>query len=195
MQNYYIANVKKRWRINLVQLVIVIYNIKNMGFNISGLIIKNKSKNLKELESLLNNKLKFVEDIDFEQAMSNYRVKNTIDIMQSPSGIFAFMEVGQFQDLTRIKSDCIQFLISDVSDTYFFEKYSNGKLDRKLITSQGEISEEYGEGYIKKGDDFMDKIWKFAEEYLEDNFTEDMFSCDFKRYKIKEKGWIDYIIK
>lgn len=155
-----------------------------MGFNISGLIIKNKSENLKELKSLLNTKLNFIEDIDFEQATSNYRPENTIDVMQSASGIFAFMEFGQFQDLTRIKSDCIQFLISDVSDTYFFEKYSNGKMDRKLVTSQGKIAEEYGEGYVNQDDEFIDKIWEYAEEYLEENFTENVFDCDFKRYTI-----------
>ena len=76
--------------------------------------------------------------------------------MQTRTGIFAFLEPGCFQDATRIKSDCIQFLISDVSDTYFFDKHSNGKLERRLITTQGKIIEEFGEGYLNLGT----TLWK-----------------------------------
>ena len=156
-----------------------------MGFNIAGLIIKQKFDKEQELESLLKNKLTFSKDVDFEDATSSFRDENTIDILQTEHGIFVIMGLGQIYDLTSIQGEVVQFMVSDVSDTYYFEKYSNGKLDRKFIKSQGEIAEDFGEGFVNEDDDLMDKVWKFADEYLQNNFTENMFDLKFKRYEVK----------
>jgi hypothetical protein len=156
-----------------------------MGFNIAGLIIKQKFDNEQELESLLENKLSFSKEVDFEEATSSFRDENTIDILQTNHGTFVIMELGQIYDLTNIQSEVVQFMVSDVSDTYYFEKYSNGKLDRKFINSQGEIAEDFGEGFVNEDDDLMDKVWEFADDYLQNNFTENMFDLKFKRYEVK----------
>ncbi len=76
-------------------------------------------------------------------------------------------------------------MVSDVSDTYYFEKYSKGKLQRKYITSQGAIAEDEGEGFVSEDDDLMDKIWEFTDDYLKNNFIENMFDIKFKQYKIR----------
>jgi len=76
-------------------------------------------------------------------------------------------------------------MASDVSDTYYFEKYLGGQLVRKHITSQGETVEDIGEGILNEEDDLMDQVWDFANEYLQNDFTENMFDLKFKRYKLK----------
>ena len=156
-----------------------------MGFNIAGLIIKQKIDNEQELENLLENKLSFSKDVDFDEATSSFRDENTIDILQTDHGTLVIMELGQIYDLTNIKVEVVQFMVSDVSDTYYFEKYSNGKLDRKYINSQGEVAEDIGEGFVNEDDDLMDKIWEFTDDYLQNNFTENMFDLKFKRYEVK----------
>ena len=156
-----------------------------MGFNIAGLIIKQKIDNEQELENLLENKLSFSKDVDFDEATSSFRDENTIDILQTDHGTLVIIQLGQIYDLTNIKVEVVQFMVSDVSDTYYFEKYSNGKLDRKYINSQGEVAEDIGEGFVNEDDDLMDKIWEFTDDYLQNNFTENMFDLKFKRYEVK----------
>lgn len=156
-----------------------------MGFNIAGLIIKQKFDNKQELESFLENILTFSKDIDFEEATSSFRDENTVDILQTEHGTFVIMELGQIYDLTNNNSEVVQFMVSEVSDTYYFEKYSNGTLERKYITSQGEVTENFGEGYLNEDDDVMDKVWEFVDEYLQNNFIKNMFDLKFKRYEVK----------
>ncbi|MET4084185.1 hypothetical protein ABIB40_004159 [Pedobacter sp. UYP30] len=154
-----------------------------MGFNIAGLIINKKIEREQELESFLENKLHYVKDVEFEDATSSSKDENTIDVLQTENGTLIITEMGQIYDLTNIQSEVVQFIVSDVSDTYYFEKYSNGNLDRKFISSQGEIAEDIGEGILNEDDDLMDKIWEFADDYLQNKFTENMFDLKFKRYE------------
>jgi len=156
-----------------------------MGFNIAGLIIKNKFENKQEIENILNSNLKYSKDIDFEEATSAFREDNTIDILETEYGTLIFMELGQIYDLTNTSNEIIQFMISDVSDTYYFEKYLAGKLQRKLITSQGEVAEDEGAGFVSEEDDLTDKIWEFTDDYLNNNFSENMFDLKFKQYQVK----------
>ena len=156
-----------------------------MGFNIAGLIIKNKFENKQGIETILNSKLKYSTDIGFEKAASAFREENTIDILETEYGTLIFMELGQIYDLTNTSNEIIQFMVSDVSDTYYFEKYLEGNLQRKLITSQGEIAEDVGEGFVSEEDDLVDKIWEFTDDYLKNNFSENMFDLKFKQYQVK----------
>jgi len=156
-----------------------------MGFNIAGVIIKKKIDNKQELENLLDVKLEYTKDVDFEETTSSFRDENTIDILQTEYGTLVIMELGQIYDLTNIPSEVVQFMVSDVSDTHYFEKYSNGTLDRKYITSQGETTEDIGEGIVGEDDDIMDKVWEFADNYLQNNFIKNMFDLKFKRYEVQ----------
>ncbi len=154
-----------------------------MGFNIAGILIKSETVETK-IENILDNKLIFFREINFEEATSSYRDENTVDILQTQTGTLIITELGQIYDISNFDGEIIQFMISDVSDTYYFEKYINGNLERKYINSQGEIAENEGNGIIKENDDMMDLVWELTDDYLQNNFLENMFKIKFKRYKL-----------
>jgi len=154
-----------------------------MGYNLAGLLIK-KKYNEQEIEILIENKIEFLKVVDFEKATSSSRDENTIDVLQTEAGTLIITELGQAYDLSNSSEDIIQFIISDVSDTYYFEKYLNKTLVRKYITSQGEIAEDTGQGYLSDEDEFVEKIWEYIDVYLQIDFNENMFSIKFKRYKL-----------
>ncbi|MEL0650034.1 hypothetical protein V6246_01285 [Algibacter sp. TI.3.09] len=155
-----------------------------MGFNIAGLLIENKIEK-QEIEKILECKITFLREVDFEEASSSYRDDDeSIDILQTETGTLIITELGQVYDISIFDGKIIQFMISDVSDTYYFEKYINGNLERKYINSQGEIAENEGVGIIEEGNDMMDLIWELANNYLQNNFAENMFEKKLKRYKI-----------
>jgi hypothetical protein len=133
-----------------------------MGFNIAGLLIENKIEK-QEIEKILECKITFLREVDFEEASSSYRDDDeSIDILQTETGTLIITELGQVYDISIFDGKIIQFMISDVSDTYYFEKYINGNLERKYINSQGEIAENEGVGIIEEGNDMTDLIWELA---------------------------------
>ena len=154
-----------------------------MGFNIAGLLIKGQTDDA-QINSLLESKIAFYKTVSFEEATSSLRDDNTVDILQTKTGTLIITELGQIYDISTFEKDIIQFMISDVSDTYYFEKYTNGKLDRKYIYSQGEIQENEGQGIIKEDDDVLDLIWEFTDAFLQNDFMENRFEQKFKRYKL-----------
>lgn len=155
-----------------------------MGFNIAGLIIKGQTS-LQKIESLLNQKLDYKSSVDFEEATSSYRNENTIDVLQTKEGTLILTELRQIYDLSSFQEDVVQFMISDISDTYYFEKFSDGKLERKYVISQGEVAEDIGKGIINEDDDLIEKVWEFTDKYLQNNFLENMFQLKFNQYLIK----------
>ncbi|QWX85258.1 hypothetical protein H0I23_06365 [Cellulophaga sp. HaHaR_3_176] len=152
-----------------------------MGFNIAGLLIKGEADET-EIEKFIGSKITFSTEVDMEKATSSYREENTIDILKTETGSLVITELGQVYDISNFDGEIIQFMISDVSDTYYFEKFSRGNLDRKYIYSQGEVAEDEGNGIIKEDDDMMDLIWELTDTYLQNDFLENMFDQKFKRY-------------
>jgi len=155
-----------------------------MGYNITGLLIEKKCSQ-QEIEALIEHEIEYYQDIDFESATSSDRTENTIDVLQTETGCLIIVELGQIYDISNVKENVIQFMISDVSDTYYFEKHSDGELVRKYITSQGEIAEDEGEGHILEEDELLDQIWEYTENYLQNNFRENMFDLKYKRFTLK----------
>ena len=154
-----------------------------MGYNIAGLLIKGRSDQA-IIENLINHKISFSEETNFEDATASFREDKTIDILQTETGTLIFTEFGKLYDISDFDGEIIQFIISDISDTYYFEKYISGKLERKYIYSQGEISEDQGSGIIQEGEDLEDVIWQQASDFLQNNFTETMFDLMFKRFRL-----------
>ncbi|KFC19535.1 hypothetical protein [Chryseobacterium sp. FH1] len=154
-----------------------------MGYNIAGLIIKGETDRA-SIEDIVGSKISFVEEVDFEDASSGLREDDAIDVLQTESGTLIFTAFGSLYDISNFDGEIIQFIVSDISDTYYFEKYTDGNLDRKCIYSQGEISEDVGTGIIEEGDDLEDVIWKQADQFLQNNFAETMFDLKFKRYNL-----------
>ncbi len=151
-----------------------------MGFNIAGFLTNNQLNSKEKLEEILETKLEYTEEISGEVAtMSKY--SSEFDVYENQKGSFVLLEIGQIYDFSNTKGEFIQFIISDVSDTYYFEKYKDGVIERKLILSQGEIVEEKGCGIINENDDFMDKISEISNELLD---VDDIFELKFKRFKV-----------
>lgn len=155
-----------------------------MGLNISGLLIKQKIADIKQLEELLGSSLEFMEEVGFEEAASGMRESGTIDVLQTDTGTLVLTEMGDLFMLDDFGTDVIQFIISDVSGTYYFEKYSGGQLVRKLITTEGEIAEEFGEGIVSENDDFEEKVMEYADSYLQNDFSKKLEEMKFSRYTI-----------
>lgn len=156
-----------------------------MGYNIAGLLI-NRKMDSAGLEKLLGVKLEYFKDIDFEEASGSYNTQGMIDVLASETGTLLFMELGQIYDLSLFPADLkvIQFMISDVSDTYYFEMYANGNSVRKLITTQGDIAEDTGTGFITIEDDTEEIVWEFADAFLKNGFMEKRYEMQLKCYEI-----------
>ena len=155
-----------------------------MGFNIAGIIV-NKKISETEIESILEFNIKFLKEVDFEEATSSFRDENTVDILQTDTGTLLITELGQIYDLENSLNETIQFMISDVSDTYYFEKFTDGQLVRKYITTQGETVEDFGEGYISEDEDLIDTVWELVDTYLKNDFSNNIMDQRFKRYNIE----------
>jgi len=155
-----------------------------MGFNIAGIIVNKKISDT-DIETLLKLKIKFLKEVDFEDATSSFKDENTVDILQTETGTLLITELGQMYDLDDSLHDSIQFMVSDISDTYYFEKFSKGQLVRKFITTQGETAEDVGEGHISEEDDLMEKVWEYIDTYLQNDFTNTMQDQTFKRYELE----------
>ena len=155
-----------------------------MGFNIAGIIVNKKISDT-DIETLLKLKIKFLKEVDFEDATSSFKDENTVDILQTETGTLLITELGQMYDLDDSLHDSIQFMVSDISDTYYFEKFLKGHLVRKFITTQGETAEDVGEGHISEEDDLMEKVWEYIDTYLQNDFTNTMQDQTFKRYELE----------
>lgn len=155
-----------------------------MGFNIAGIIVNKKISDT-DIETLLKLKIKFLKEVDFEDATSSFKDENTVDILQTETGTLLITELGQMYDLDDSLHDSIQFMVSDISDTYYFEKFLKGQLVRKFITTQGETAEDVGEGHISEEDDLMEKVWEYIDTYLQNDFTNTMQDQTFKRYELE----------
>lgn len=154
-----------------------------MGYNIAGLIFNTKLTK-DDLEAFLDTKTEYLKEVSLEEATESGRDENTIDILESETGMLVIMELGEMYDLSISTNQAIQFMVSDTSDTYYFEKYSNGELVRKYITTQGEIAEDIGDGIIDTEKDLIDEVWTIANDYLKIDIILNLFSIKLKRYKL-----------
>lgn len=154
-----------------------------MGFNFTGILINSHAEEQK-LKSLFDTEIAFLKEVDFEEATDSFRDENTVDMVQTETGTLIITGLGQIYDISDFDGEIIQFMISDISDTYYFEKYKDKVLERKYIYSQGEIAEDEGSGIIQHDEDFTDQIWELADRYLQNNFKTTMFDQQFKRYQV-----------
>lgn len=149
-----------------------------MGYNIAGILTDTKLNNQEDLKKVFQTTLKYTEDVDSESATIS-KHSSEYDVYTNNKGSLVLFQLGELYEFSNTKGVFIQFMISDVSDTYYFEKYNNGKLERKLIVSQGEVAEDEGSGIIDEDDDFMDIVLELSNELLAIN---DVFNLTFKRY-------------
>ncbi|WP_223606213.1 hypothetical protein [Chryseobacterium sp. OSA05B] len=154
-----------------------------MGFNFTGILI-NSHADEQKIKSLFDAEIAYIKEVDFDESTDSFRDENTVDMVQTETGTLMITGLGQIYDISDFDGEIIQFMISDVSDTYYFEKYKDKVLVRKYIYSQGEITEDEGNGIIKENEDFTDQIWELADRYLQNNFKTNLFDQQFKRYQL-----------
>jgi len=157
-----------------------------MGFNTGGLITKGQFNNLETLEACLETRLERTElQTNFNTASKNHKEGNCIDILTTDKGTLIFPNFGTLYNLKNFLQQefVVQFLISDVSNTYYFEAYSKGKLLQKWIIADEEIAEDVGESLIDKKAYLLDEIWRLAEAFTGLN-SEEIFEASFEQYKI-----------
>ena len=106
-----------------------------MGYNITGIICSKKIDTTEGFEKFLGMKLKNLnEEVLFENALNSFKEEGCIDTYNTEKGTFILPDFGKQYDFTKTPDieHIIQFIVSDVSDTHYFEKLLNGKLVRKL---------------------------------------------------------------
>lgn len=151
-----------------------------MGYNVAGIITTTKIENEAGINSLLGTNASLVGNVDFDEATSMEKEPGVADVFAGEGGSVIFTFMTDIYDLSETTGEVMQFIISDVSDTYYFEKYNDGELVRKLIVSQGEIHEDEGEDEDINEDTVSDFIW----EYIENVINEDIYDCTFVRYTV-----------
>ncbi len=157
-----------------------------MGFNFSGLIINKKLEDTSKLSSILETSLQKTGNSKFEEALSASKEDGVIDVLYSEQGTLVITEQGAIYDLEGISEglEVIQFIISEVSDTYYLEKAKDNNLVRKYISSQGEIVENQGDAlsFEKEEGDFGEQVWTAIDEVLGNDFSSKMEEAVFHRY-------------
>ncbi len=155
-----------------------------MGYNLGGLLIRKKLESTVEIEKLLKEKVTYTEEVGFEDAVTSFK-ENVVDVLHTEKGTLLVYELGRLYDISDRKEEVIQFMVSDVSDTYYFEHYNKEELKRKYITSEGEIAEDIGTGSFNIEEDVIDEIWGLTNQFLQYESSESVFEGVFKRYQIR----------
>lgn len=151
-----------------------------MGYNIAGLVIKG-TPSQETLEALLGDKYVFEKEIDFEEASSSQRPKERLDILQTGSGVFLLFDLMDGIHPPPSDLEIIHFIISDVSDTYYLDKYEQGELVSHLVISEGEIAEESGKAIFNPEEDLEDFVFDQAAKYLELSDAGNLWDATFIR--------------
>lgn len=151
-----------------------------MGYNIAGLVIKG-TPSQETLEALLGDKYVFEKEIDFEEASSSQRPKERLDVLQTGSGVFLLFDLLDGIHPPPADLEIIHFIISDVSDTYYLDKYEQGELVSHLVISEGEIAEESGKAIFNPEEDLEDFVFDQAAKYLELSEAGNLWDATFIR--------------
>ena len=156
-----------------------------MGYNITGYATNVSIQNKEDLETLCGVQLSDLESEApaYEEATASFREDGQFYIYANDKGSLIFPNFGHLAQNIPSSGEFIQFIVSDVSDTHYFEMYNNGELTRKLILTDGEVAEEYGEGFIEGGDELFEKVWDYIQEAIGVSEA-DVMELPFRAYSI-----------
>jgi len=118
-----------------------------MGFNLSGLVINKNYKNkLEELQEELGWKLTRKEEINFEQASSNWKENGICDIYFSEQGTLLFISIDKCAQSWGINNaNTLTFALSETSMVFNINYCENGIEKRSIIEIEGNRIEDEGE--------------------------------------------------
>ena len=155
-----------------------------MGFNFSGIVIKKVFQSEEELGRCVESKVRYLEEVGFEEALTSFKEEAVVDVYQSKKGALLLPVFGRLSDLRIFAAEAVQFILSDVSDTFYFEKYASGQLVQKFIMSDGELIQNTGNYTTDEDEDWSEKIWQLADEYVLKDFSQHLPNLKFGRYEL-----------
>lgn len=154
--------------------------------NIAGCIVKKAITSRQDLEELFGTALEFQGEIDFAEATDLDRDENTIDIYSNAVGCLIIYHAGQSYDVSDVQQEIVQFVLFALANSYFFEQYQQGKLQRRYMIVDGEVHENEGEGVLEEGDDVEVVVQHVLDEFLQAPIAAQLPQLTFKRYAFVE---------
>ncbi|MHA3090931.1 hypothetical protein [Acinetobacter brisouii] len=158
-----------------------------MGMNIAGCIVKKVITSQYDLEELFGAELEFQGDISFAEACDLERDENTIDVYCNAVGCLIIYHAGQSYDVSDVKEDIIQFVLFSLANSYFFEQYHQGKLQRRYMIVNGEVHEDEGTGVLQEGDDVEVIVKQLLDDFLEAPISKQLDQLELQRYAFIEQ--------
>lgn len=160
-----------------------------MGFNIAGLVInKNYQDDLASLENILNKKLVFEKEVDFEQGSENWKEGDYCDIYFTTDGtlVFLSMEQSAFEFLVP-KQKTLSFVLSEMSMTFSINYTRNQYLIRSVVETEGEVVESKGDSleFEDTESDKSELIYHLMEEVLGIRFWDIDYDEKCYRYNLE----------
>ncbi len=147
-----------------------------MGFNISGIAINKSYKdNFEELQKEFGWDLKKVEDIDFEDASSNWKEEDICDVYFTEEGTLLFLNMDMCTQPWEISSlNTLTFALSETSMAFNIDYCEKGVGVRSITEFDGNRVEDEG-GRLKveeKSEDTSEIIWNLVEEVIGKRFLD-----------------------
>lgn len=150
--------------------------------NISGCIVKKAISSQDNLEKLFGTPLEYLRDISFAEATDLEHDENTIAVYSNEVACLIIYHAGQSYDVSEVKDDIVQFVLFSLANSYFFEQYHQGELQRRYMVVDGEVHEDVGEGTLQKGDDVEAVVKKTLDEFLQMPISAQLNQLTFQRY-------------
>jgi hypothetical protein len=102
-------------------------------------------------------------------------------------GCLIIYHAGQSYDVSDVKEDIIQFVLFSLANSYFFEQYHQGKLQRRYMIVNGEVHEDEGTGVLQEGDDVEAIVKKLLDDFLEAPISKQLDQLELQRYAFIEQ--------
>lgn len=150
--------------------------------NISGCITKKVIESQDDLEELFGTTLEYLGDTNFASVTDLEREDNTIDIYSNAQGCLIIYHAGQSYDVSEVKEEIAQFVLFALANSYFFEQYRNGDLQRRYMVVNGEVHDNEGEGILKQGDDVEVVVKRVIDEFLQAPISNELPNLIFQRF-------------
>ena len=159
-----------------------------MGFNISGIAVsKNLQNNITEIEKEIGFKLELIEEIDFEEASSNWKDDGICDIYFGKDGTLIFLSHDLSTDAYSILNLLtFTFAVSETSMVFCFHYCENGKLRRsRAEAEEQELSSEGDKLDIEyTSTDISEIIWELIDKTIGEEFMEIDVADKAYRYQL-----------
>ena len=163
-----------------------------MGFNIAGIVASaNLSDNLPLLEDALYHKLEKVDDITFEEALSNWKEEGICDVYFGPKGTIAFLSHEMCSDTYNLEGmDTLTFALSETAMAFTFEYYKHGEFSRSMMEYDGERKSQRGTPLESESEETTcdELIWMLIDKTLGESIHEIDFEAKAVRYRLVERG-------